>query len=341
MGNRMTISSLDEFRQLLQSLPKADEEARDAARQREPQLTKPFGSLGRLEEVSEWLATWQGHHPPELATPRARVFAGNHGVVARGVSAFPAEVTGQMVYNFKAGGAAINQLCQTFDIELDVIALDLDRPTADFTETPAMSEDECIAAMVSGMSAVPEDTDILCLGEMGIGNTTSAAAICHALFDGSAEVWTGAGTGVEGEAMATKISVVGDGVARHKPDIKDGLDALRCLGGRELAAIAGAVIAARQYRVPVLLDGYISTAAAATLEATVKGTLDHCLVSHMSLEPGHQRLIKAINQRPLLEMDMRLGEASGAALAVGILKGAVACHTGMATFAEAGVSDKG
>jgi len=336
----MTLSSLNDIRHLLATLPGADEKARDAARMREPQLTKPMGSLGRLEQVSEWLATWQGTHPPKLKTPRARVFAGNHGVVARGVSAFPAEVTQQMVYNFEAGGAAINQLCKTFGIELKVIALELDRPTADFTDGPAMSEFDCLAAIKSGMEAVPDDTDILCLGEMGIGNTTSAAAICHALFDGTSEDWTGAGTGVEGAAMATKIAVVGDGVARHKPDIKDGLDALRCLGGRELAAIAGAVIAARLKRVPVLLDGYISTAAAATLEATLDGALDHCLVSHASVEPGHQRLLNAIGQRPLLEMDMRLGEASGAALAIGIVKGAVACHNGMATFAEAGVSDR-
>ena len=339
--DRMTdMTSLDDIRRLLGDLNGPDEQARDAARAREPQLTKPPGSLGRLEQVSEWLAMWQGAHPPKMNTPRARVFAGNHGVVARGVSAFPAEVTQQMVYNFEAGGAAINQLCKTFGTELKVEAIRLDQPTADFTTSPAMSEDECVEAMIIGMNAVPQDTDILCLGEMGIGNTTSAAAICLALFGDTAETWTGAGTGVEGDALATKISVVRDGVTRHKPAVTDGLDALMLLGGRELAAIAGAVIAARQNRVPVLLDGYISTAAAATLEATSKGALDHCMVSHTSMEPGHRRLVTAINQRPLLEMDMRLGEASGAALAVGILKGAVACHTGMATFAEAGVSDK-
>jgi len=336
----MNISSLNDVRKLLQNFAGPDEQAGDAARAREPQLTKPAGSLGRLEHLSEWLSQWQGAHPPRMATPRARVFAGNHGVVAKGVSAFPAEVTQQMVYNFEAGGAAINQLCNTFGTELKVEALDLENPTADFTEGPAMSEEECVAAMVIGMNAVPEDTDVMCLGEMGIGNTTSAAAICHALYGESAEFWTGAGTGVTGDAMATKISVVGAGVTCHKPKIGDGLDALMYVGGRELAAIAGAVIAARQKRVPVLLDGYISTAAAATLEATSKGALDHCLVSHTSLEPGHQRLLKAITQRPLLEMNMRLGEASGAALAVGLLKAAVACHTGMATFAEAGVSDK-
>lgn len=334
------VTSLNDIRKILTDLPGPDEQAGDVAKAREPQLTKPFGSLGRLEQVSEWLSRWQGSHPPKLDTPRARVFAGNHGVVAKGVSAFPAEVTQQMVYNFEAGGAAINQLCESFGTELNVEAIELDRPTTDFTDAPAMSEADCISAMKIGAASVPSDTDVLCLGEMGIGNTTSAAAICHALFGDTAALWTGAGTGVEGDALQTKINVVEEGVNKHKGAIKDGLDALMCLGGRELAAIAGAVIAARQRRVPVLLDGYISTAAAATLEATVKGSLDHCIVSHMSMEPGHKKLVDALGQRPLLEMDMRLGEASGAALAVGILKGAVACHTGMATFAEAGVSDK-
>jgi len=336
----MTLTSLNDVRQLLLNLPGPDEQAGDAARAREPQLTKPAGSLGRLEHVAEWLSRWQGAHPPKMEMPRARVFAGNHGVVAKGVSAFPAEVTQQMVYNFESGGAAINQLCRVFGTELKVKGLSLDRPTADFTEAAAMTEGECVDAIIIGMNSVPEFTDVLCLGEMGIGNTTSAAAICHALFGESAEIWTGAGTGVVGDALQKKISVVRDGVAYHKTNIKDGLDALMCLGGRELAAIAGAVITARQKRVPVLLDGYISTAAASTLEATLTGSLDHCLVSHRSMEPGHLRLISAINQRPLLEMDMRLGEASGAALAVAILQGAVACHNGMATFAEAGVSDK-
>jgi len=337
----MQISSFKELRQLLHNLPGPDQAAADAARAREPQLTKPAGSLGRLEQVSAWLASWQGRHPPRMTVPRARIFAGNHGVVARGVSAFPAEVTQQMVYNFEAGGAAINQLCKTFGTELVVEALQLDQPTADFTKAAAMSEADCLAAIETGMRSVPDDTDVLCLGEMGIGNSTSAAAICHALFKQTAETWTGAGTGVAGEALATKIAVVGEAVERHRPQIGDGLDALMCLGGRELAAIAGAVIAARQKRIPVLLDGFISTAAAATLEATVTGTLDHCMVSHTSMEPGHKRLVAVLSQRPLLDMDMRLGEGSGAALAVGILRAAVACHNGMATFADAGVSGKG
>jgi len=323
---------------MLEHLPGPDLSAGEAAQEREPQLTKPSGSLGRLEELSHWLAQWQGRHPPAIEFARAHVFAGNHGVTAKGVSAFPAEVTHQMVASFEAGGAAINQLCRTFDVELAVDALDLDRPTADFTEAPAMSEEECVDAIRRGISVVEPGVDVLCLGEMGIGNTTSAAAICHALYGGDATDWTGPGTGVKGEAMENKIRAVSDAVALHAP--VEGLDVMRCLGGRELAAVAGAVIAARLLKVPVLLDGYVSTAAAATLEAMHPGALDHCRVGHASTEPGHLKLLNNISQRPLLEMGMRLGEASGAALAVGLLKAACACHGGMATFAEAGVTDK-
>lgn len=331
-----SISSVAQLQSLLDRLPARDEAALAAWSARDPQLTKPPGALGRLEELSCWLAAWQGRHPPRLDAPRARVFAGNHGVAALGVSAFPAEVTVQMVKNFEHGGAAINQLCQTFGTELKVIALDLDRPTADFTQGPAMSEAEFAAAFNAGLDSVPDDTDLLVIGEMGIGNTTPAAAIACALFGGDAAGWTGKGTGVDSAGLVRKTEVVAAGVALHKGQTP--LEILRSLGGRELAAMAGAVIGARLKRVPVLLDGYVCTAAAAPLEAACKGALDHCVVAHVSAEPGHRRLLDALGKEPLLSLGMRLGEASGAALAVGIVKGALACHVGMATFAEAGVA---
>jgi nicotinate-nucleotide--dimethylbenzimidazole phosphoribosyltransferase len=335
----MSAASLDQITALLSDLPERDEHAHAAWAAREPQLTKPAGALGRLEEISGWLSAWQGRHPPRLETPHCVVFAGNHGVAARGVSAFPAEVTAQMVANFQRGGAAINQLCRSFGTELSVVALELDRPTADFTQGPAMSEAEFVAAVNAGMAAVSPGTDLLCIGEMGIANTTAAAAVACALFGGAAEDWTGGGTGVVGEALRAKISVVGEAVALHRGAAP--LDLLRRLGGRELAAMAGAVLAARRQRVPVLLDGYVCTAAAAVLDVARPGALDHCLVAHASAEPGHRRLLERIGQRPLLDFGMRLGEASGAALAVGLVRAAVACHTGMATFGEAGVADAG
>jgi nicotinate-nucleotide--dimethylbenzimidazole phosphoribosyltransferase len=243
-----------------------------------------------------------------------------------------------MVQNFIAGGAAVNQLCRVFDAGLKVYEMNLDRPTGDIVVEPAMSEEECAKAMAYGMMAVEPGIDALALGEMGIGNTTAAAALCAGLFGGAAELWTGPGTGVAGAALEAKRAAVAEAVARHRSAAVDPFDMLRRLGGLEFAAIAGAVMAARLGRVPVLLDGFASTTAAAVLFAADPRALDHCLVVHRSAEPGHQRLIEHLGQRPLFDFGMRLGEASGATLGFAVLKAAVACHTGMATFTEAGVS---
>jgi nicotinate-nucleotide--dimethylbenzimidazole phosphoribosyltransferase len=328
------------MRALIRTLPGPDLEAAAATREREAELTKPAGALGRLEDLVEWLASWQARHPPTLDHPRTAVFAGNHGVAARGVSAYPAAVTAQMVQNFIAGGAAVNQLCKAIDADLRVYEMNLEQPTADFTQEPAMSDSDCALAMAYGMMAVEPDVDIIALGEMGIGNTASAAALCGALFGGDAADWVGPGTGVAGAALTHKIAVVDEALRRHRRQATDPLDLLRRLGGRELAAIAGAVIAARRARVPVVLDGYAASAAAAVLFAAEPTSLDHCLVAHRSAEPGHARLLGRLGKLPLLDLGMRLGEASGATLAIAILKAALACHTGMATFAEAGVSGK-
>ena len=340
MAQDKPLATLDEMRALLRILPGPDLEAGTAAAAREAQLTKPAGALGRLEELVQWLATWQGKHPPSVDHPRTAVFAGNHGVAARGVSAYPAAVTAQMVQNFIAGGAAVNQLCKAIDADLRVYEMALDRPTADFTAEPAMSEADCALAMAYGMMAVEPGVDVIALGEMGIGNTAAAAALCAGLFGGVAVDWVGPGTGVAGAALARKIAVVDEALRRHRHAASDPFDVLRRLGGRELAAIAGAVIAARRARVPVVLDGYACTAAAAVLFAVDPRAIDHCIVAHRSAEPGHARLLARIGKTPLLDLGMRLGEASGATLALAILKSALACHTGMATFAEAGVSGK-
>ncbi len=337
---RPKIDNLDDLRHLLDDLPGPDVGALAKTAAREPQLTKPPGALGRLEDLSAWLAAWQGRHPPTVDTPTACVFAGNHGVTAQGVSAFPSEVTAQMVANFEAGGAAVNQLCAAFGASLTVETLDLDTPTADMTAAPAMDETACVAALRTGMAAVADGSDVLCLGEMGIGNTTSAAAICNALFGGEAADWTGPGTGVSGAALVHKAAVVAQAIDHHGEALNDPLEVLRRLGGRELAAICGAIVQARLAGVPVLLDGYVCTAAAAVLDRAQPGALDHCQIGHVSAEPGHRRLVDALAKAPLLDLGMRLGEASGAVLALGLLRGAVACHAGMATFADAGVSDK-
>jgi nicotinate-nucleotide--dimethylbenzimidazole phosphoribosyltransferase len=331
-------ASLDEIRDLMAHLPGSDFAAGTAAMLRERELTKPAGALGRLEELTQWLATWQGRHPPRVDHPRTSVFAGNHGVAARGVSAYPASVTAQMVQNFVSGGAAVNQLCKIVDADLRVYELNLDEPTADIVDAPAMSEADCAKAIAYGMMAVEPGLDVIALGEMGIANTTSAAALCLGLFGGTAEDWTGPGTGVAGAALDNKREIVAAAAARHTTEPHDPFELLRRLGGFELAAIAGATLAARMGRVPVVLDGFTATAAAAVLFAADPHALDHCIVAHVSAEPGHRRLLDRIGKHALFDLGMRLGEASGATLAIGVLRAAVACHTGMATFADAGVS---
>jgi nicotinate-nucleotide--dimethylbenzimidazole phosphoribosyltransferase len=340
MSDETPPATLAEMRQILADLPGPVLEAGTAAAVREAKLTKPAGSLGRLEDIAHWMATWQGRHPPTASHPRTAVFAGNHGVAAQGVSAYPAAVTAQMVQNFIAGGAAVNQLCRAVDADLRVYEMSLEEPTADFTKGPAMSEEDCALAIAYGMTAVEPGIDLLAVGEMGIANTTAAAALAAALWGGDAADWVGPGTGVAGAALQHKITVVRRAVDLHAAPAHDPFELLRRLGGRELAAIVGAIMAARRARVPVLIDGYVATAAASVLAKADAHALDHCLAAHCSAEPGHRRLLERLHMKPLLDLGMRLGEASGATLGIAIVKAAVACHTGMATFGEAGVSEK-
>lgn len=331
----------DDIRALLRTMPGPDAAAIEAVRARDRELTKPAGSLGRLESLVEWLAAWQGKAPPRLVRPLVCVFAGSHGVVRRGVSAFPAAVNRQMLDNFAAGGAAVNQICASLGLGFKVFDLAVDLPTADIAEEAAMDERACTATMAFGMEAVAGEIDLLCVGEMGIGNTTIAAAIYAALYGGPPARWVGRGTGLDEAGLARKAAAVEAALARHAGHLDDPLEVLRRLGGREVAAMAGAILAARLQRVPVILDGYVATAAAAVLFALDPSALDHCLAGHLSAEGAHAEVLERLGRAPLLTLDMRLGEASGAALAAGIVKAALACHTGMATFAGAGVSRSG
>lgn len=336
----LPFSSLNDIRQLVIALPGGEQDPAAQARERDSRLTKPPRALGRLEDLAVWLAEWQGSYPPRMSRPMTCVFAGNHGVTARGVSAYPTEVTGQMVQNFVKGGSAVNQLCRTFDAGLQVFEMSLDEPTADFTGAPAMTEEECLTAIGFGMRTLDTSIDVLCLGEMGIGNTTSGAAMAAALFGRDPADWVGRGAGVDDDGLERKRAAVAEALAFHGNALDDPLEVLRRLGGHELAAIVGAIIGARVLRVPVLLDGYTCTAAAAVLARISDRALDHCEVAHLSREPGHRLLCDAIGKRPLLDLGMALGEGSGATLAVGILQAAVSAHNGMATFDEAGVSNR-
>ncbi len=330
----------DDIREMFRLMPEADAGAEAAARARDLDLTKPPGSLGQLEHIACFVAGWQGKARPSFERPQIVVFAGNHGVVARGVSPYPASVTRAMMQNFSAGGAAINQICGSYGLGLKVFELALDLPTRDITIAAAMDEKEAAATFAFGMEAIAGGADVLGLGEMGIGNTTVAAAIYAALYGGKASQWVGRGTGVDDEGLKRKIDAVEAALAFHKGHLKDPLEVMRRLGGREIAAMAGAIMAARLERVPVVLDGYVVCAAAALLHAVDPKALDHCLAGHISAEGAHARVLERLGKKPLLNFGMRLGEGSGAALAMGMIKAAIACHNDMATFAEAGVANK-
>lgn len=333
---------LDDFRNLIRMAPPADQEAVAAVRNRDANLTKPAGSLGRLEEIAEWLAAWQGNPTPTVTRPLVAVFAGNHGIAEKGVSAFPPSVTQAMVENFAAGGAAINQLCVAYDLGLKIFDLALTVPTPDVTEEDAFDAQGLAATMAFGMESIAGGTDLLCLGEMGIANTTIASILYYALYGGKVEDWVGVGTGVDDEGLQRKRDAVEAAVTRiGGPISQSGLDpfeVMRRVGGRELAAIAGAIIAARHQRIPVIIDGFVVTASAAILHAVDSSMVEHCLFSHHSAEAAHGSVLEQMGKKPLLDLGMRLGEGSGAALAAGIVKAAAQTHSGMATFEQASVA---
>lgn len=331
-------ASIEAFAAALADLGESDAGAAADARMRQAELTKPVGSLGRIEEIAIFFAGWQGRARPQIERARAAIFAGNHGITVHGVSAFPPSVTAQMVANFANGGAAINALSEAAGLELMIVALDLDRPTADFTVDAAMTEAECLDALNRGAAVVETGLDMLVLGEMGIGNSTAAAALCARSFAGGVAGWVGPGTGVDGHGVARKAEVIERALAFHGDAPRTAFETLRRVGGREIAALAGAVLRARQLRVPVLLDGFICTSAIAPLAAENPAITDHCIAGHCSAEPGHRRLLALLGLDPLLSLDMRLGEGSGAAVAANIVRSALAAHDRMATFAEATVS---
>ncbi len=330
----------DDIRALINQLPPADFAAQEAASARNADLLKPPGALGRLEDIALWMAAWQGKARPSFSRPMITLFGADHGVVKHGVSPYPMVVTRQMLESFAAGGAAINQICAAHSLGLKVFDLAIGQPSGDITVEPAMSEEECVATIAFGMQAISDGTDIIGIGEMGIGNTTIAAAIYTALYGGPASQWVGRGTAANAEMIAKKAAVIETALETHKAHLTDPLEVLRRLGGREIAAMMGAILAARMQRIPVVLDGFVSTAAAAVLKAMAGHALDHCVAGHVSAEQAHAAVLEKLQLTPVLSLGMRLGEGSGAAMALGVIKAAVACHNDMATFSQAGVSGK-
>ena len=326
--------------ELLTIVPDGDESAVAAIKERDAQLTKPAGSLGQLESLVEFLGRWQGRARPRLDNPMVTIFAGNHGVTDQGVSAFPRDVTAQMVANFTNGGAAISQICALHEINLRVFELALEMSTGDITIEAALDDKMCAATIAYGMEAVAGKPDLICIGEMGIGNTTVAAAIYAALYGGTGADWVGRGTGVDDAGLTRKADAVDRALARHAGELDHPLAILARVGGREIAAMLGALLAARHQKVPVIVDGFVASSAAAIAHAVNPAAIDHCIFAHVSAESGHARALEAMGRTGLLDLGMRLGEGSGAALAAVLAKTALHLHNNMATFESAAVSSR-
>lgn len=331
---------------------------REEALARQQQLTKPTGSLGQLERVAVQLAGLQGRVKPKADAVWIAIFAGDHGVVAEGVSAYPQEVTGQMLHNFVTGGAAISVLAQQLSAQLDVVDLGtvspLDLPgvrhlrigagTANFAKAPAMTQEQGLLALQAGRDSVLRakavGTELFVGGEMGIGNTAAASAVACSLLECAAQLLVGPGTGLNAAGISHKTDVIERALKLHVEQAGDPLQSLFCLGGFEIAALVGAYLACAQEGITVLVDGFICSVAALVAVRLNPGCRDWLLFGHRGAEPGHRHLLETLQAEPLLDLGMRLGEGSGAALAVPLVRLACQLHNGMATFAEAAVADR-
>ncbi|MCZ6830466.1 MAG: nicotinate-nucleotide--dimethylbenzimidazole phosphoribosyltransferase [Gammaproteobacteria bacterium] len=333
------------------------EHSRERSRVRQLQLTKPPGSLGQLETIATCFSAWQQREIPALDTIGIRVFAADHGICDQGISAFPAEVTVQMIANFVAGGAAISVLSQDLGADFQVVNMGTRQPvpaaprltdislmpgTRDFSREPAMPEAILEQALAAGREQIDgHDWQLFIGGEMGIGNTTAAAAILAALLQQPTERIVGRGTGIDTATWEHKCDVVAKSLLLHQLTGADPLQVLLCVGGLEIAALCGAFIRCAQSGVPVLVDGFIATAAAVAATRINPGVSGWLLAGHRSAEAGHQLALQSLSLEPILDLGMRLGEGSGAAVAVAVLRSALSLHRNMATFAEAEVSAAG
>ncbi len=325
----------EDFRSLMQALPGGDEAAAARVSELFGRADKPAGSLGRMEEVAAWLARWSGRAPPSVNRPLVAIFAGNHGVAANGISARPMEATQRAVELCAAGGAAINQICLANDLGLKVFDLALHLPTGDITREAALDERGCAATMAFGMEAIAGGTDLVCIGDLGVGNSTVAAAIFCMLYGGSGADWVGSGFGADKATLRRKAEAVDAAVVLHGAHRGDPFEVLRRVGGREFAAIAGAIVAARAEKVPVILDGHAAIAAACILHAVNPASLDHCLLAARPGEQGTARAAEKLGLKPLLDLRLDHGEGVGAGLAAGLVKAAALLSSGMAAAVAA------
>ncbi|MEX1106641.1 MAG: nicotinate-nucleotide--dimethylbenzimidazole phosphoribosyltransferase [Ilumatobacteraceae bacterium] len=317
------------------TMPAGDSEAATAVAGRAAEILRPAGALARLDRTAEWVARWQGTVAPAVTKPAALIFAADHGVAASGeVSAYPTDVTAAMLAAFRAGRSTVNAFARLAGASVDAIDVGVGRPTGDIRTEAALTPDRFDEICAVARDAVLAlDADLLVLGEMGIGNTTAAAAVSAALGGGTVADWVGRGTGLDDAGLARKRAAVQTAVDRIT-GVTDPLEVLREVGGAELVAIAAAVVAARHRRLPVLLDGYVVTSAVLPLAVARPGALAHCRVGHCSAEPGHRRLLARLGFEPLLDLDMRLGEGSGAMAAVPLVAMACAGVVEVPTFGE-------
>lgn len=320
----------DDVRNLVSSAPGMDTTARDQAQKRQQEIAQPSGELGRLSELAVWLAAWQGRDPASVINPQVVVFAASHGVMASEVSAYGVAETQRKLSDLTSGKGAVNQIAGTQGCGLKVVELAPEVPTGDITREPAMSEPECAATIAYGMEAVADKPDVLGLGAVGAGATTAAGAVAYALFGGSPSFWAVSGSAAQKpDLLVGKAAAIDAAVSLNSGNLSDPLEVLRLLGGRDLAAIMGAIIAARHERIPVVLDGFVATTAAALLHCMSPKMVDHCMVGAVTSRDSHHALLGRIGLKPLLELGMGLGDGSGAALAIGIARSAVACHIGI------------
>ena len=318
----------------LANLPPCDVAAHQAVVERAANILRPSGALAWLDQTAAWVAGWQRTDRPAIERPVGVIFAADHGVAASGVSAYPPEVTAAMLAAYESGQATINAFARAASADLHAVDVGVGRPTGDIRVEAAMTPERFDAVVKQAFDAIDAlDCDLLVLGEMGIGNTTASAAIAASLAGGEAASWVGRGTGIDDEGLARKQEAV-QAAQRRIAGITDPIEILREVGGAELAAIAGATIAARHRSIPVVLDGYVTTASVLPLAMIDSGALDHCIVGHCSAEPGHRKLLDRLGKKPLLDLDMRLGEGTGAMAAVPLIRMACAGISEVPTFAE-------
>lgn len=323
------------LRESLERLPTCDQASQNAVRDRASNVLRPTGALQTLDEIAILIAGWHATSAPRISRPAALVFAADHGVaIANNVSAYPTEITASMLKAYQSGKSTLSVFAEIAGATVHAVDVGVGRPTNDIQIEAAMSEQRFDEAITTGRNAVEQlDTDLLVLGEMGIGNTTAAAAITAAVLGGETKSWVGRGTGVGDQGMASKCSTVDRAITRIK-ETKDPLEILRQVGGAEIAAMAGALVAARLRRLPVVIDGYVVTSAALPLHQISSTALDHCLFGHCSAEQGHRKVLQHLNKSPLLDLSMRLGEGSGAMAAVPLIAMACAGVTEVPTFQE-------